>query len=387
MRKVSVVVASRANYGRSKSILRAIHDSPVLELDLVICASALLYRFGDITDTVTSDGFIISKKIFSVVEGETHSTMVKSTALLMSELASHFEASKPHFVLTIADRHETLATAIAASYSNIPLVHTQGGEQTGSIDDKVRHAISKLANIHFPATSHSRDLLIQMGEDPSMVFNSGCPALDLIHDSDLSIDKLSEPSKGSGTTIDFSSRYGVIVYHPVTDNLSELLPVLHALIDFVSNSEIPYVWLWPNVDAGSDQISQLLRKSREKISSFANNVRFVRSYTPVDYLRVLKSSDHVIGNSSSFIRECSHLAIPALIVGERQRSREIDKNVRLISYEQIIEGNLSENVANLPTKESLMPSNLYTHCHAGKYIAEILSSISVDTRKKPMSLL
>ena len=373
-RTISVVVASRANYGRIKSVLSAILNHPDFHLDLVLAASAVLYRFGDVSQTVLNDGFEISHKIYSVIEGETHNTMVKSTASLMSELSTYYSSHRPDAVLTVADRHETLATAIAASYANIPLIHTQGGEQTGSIDDKVRHSITKLSNIHFPATSLARNNLIAMGENPDYVFNSGCPALDLCRTTDLGTDSIVSPGLGSGVDIDFSRKYAVIVYHPVTDNLQFAAPTINALIQFVAQSDLQFIWLWPNVDAGSDIISKLLRLARDSNDLFRSKVRFVRSYSPEDYLRVLSNSQLVLGNSSSFIRECSLLAIPALILGDRQRSRELGPNAS--NLDGLIDlASLISAVDQLPKKGSVSPSNLYSHTMAGEFIAKKLNQL------------
>ena len=151
-KKICILVNSRANYARIKTALQAIQKRKKLQLQLVIGASAVLDRFGDLTKIIKKDGFKIVGKIYSIVEGENPTTMAKSTGLAIIELSNLFENLKPDIVLTVADRFETLATAIAASYMNIPLAHTQGGEVTGSIDESVRHAITKLSNIHFPAT-------------------------------------------------------------------------------------------------------------------------------------------------------------------------------------------------------------------------------------------
>ena len=158
-----MVVNSRANYARIKSLLVAIKKSKKLELQLILGASSIIDRFGNIYETIIKDGFKVSQKVFSIVEGNNHVTMAKSTGLGIIELSNIFDNTKPDMVLTVADRFETLATAVAASYMNIPLIHTQGGEVTGSIDESVRHAISKLANIHFPSTKKSFNNLIKMG--------------------------------------------------------------------------------------------------------------------------------------------------------------------------------------------------------------------------------
>ena len=128
------------------------HHHPGIELQLIVGASALLHRFGDVRSIIESDGFPISGRVYSIVEGENPTTMAKSTGLAIIELSTMFENLQPDVVLTVADRFETLATAVAASYMNIPVAHTQGGEVTGSIDESVRHAITKLSHIHFPAT-------------------------------------------------------------------------------------------------------------------------------------------------------------------------------------------------------------------------------------------
>ena len=187
-RKICVVVHSRANYGRIKTVMREISCHPSLELQLVVGSSALLERFGSAINNIRADGFKELATVSSIIEGENPTTMAKSTGLAIIELATHFENLKPDIVLTVADRFETLATAIASSYMNIPLAHTQGGEVTGSIDESVRHAITKLAHIHFPATERAKDFILRLGEDPSSVYLTGCPAIDLVAESDLKLD-------------------------------------------------------------------------------------------------------------------------------------------------------------------------------------------------------
>src|SRR4029079_6719023 len=174
-RKICVVVNSRANYGRIKTVMRAVTEHPKLELQLIVGASALLHRFGSVIDVIRADGFEPTAVVHSMVEGETPTTMAKSTGLGILELASQFENIKPDVVLTVADRFETISTAIAASYMNIPVAHTQGGEVTGSIDESVRHAITKLSPFQFPATELAARRVVAMGEDPAWVFNVGCP--------------------------------------------------------------------------------------------------------------------------------------------------------------------------------------------------------------------
>ena len=177
--KVAVVINNRANYARIRSFLIESKKNKNIKIDLVLAASSLVEKFGELEKIIKKDKLKISKKLFTIIDGDRPVTMAKSTAVEISELSNLFENSKPDYVFAIADRFETLSVAIASSYMNIPLIHLQGGEVTGSIDESVRHAISKFANIHFPATKLARKNLIRMGEDPATIFNYGCPSIDL----------------------------------------------------------------------------------------------------------------------------------------------------------------------------------------------------------------
>ena len=157
-----------------------------LELQLVLSASSLLDKYGDVSQLIKEDGFKINERVFSLLEGESLLTMAKSTGLGIMELSTAFIEIKPDYVIVIADRFENISVAIAASYMNIKLVHIQGGEITGSIDESVRHAITKLSHLHFPATKRSREYILRMGEDPNFDHQVGCPSIDLLVENDFS---------------------------------------------------------------------------------------------------------------------------------------------------------------------------------------------------------
>lgn len=289
----------------------------------------MLYRFGTPLDQVVHDGFSPDHYVYGCVEGDKPVTMAKSLGLTILELSSIFEQTKPDYVLTVADRYETLATAAAASYMNIPLIHTQGGEVTGSLDESVRHAITKLAHIHFPATQRSSDYLKRMGEDEEFICMSGCPALDLLDSikDPLTIDILNKYG-GVGKPIDLTQNYLVVLFHPVTteyaDAPQQTTELLNAMLEF-SRANYQIIWLWPNIDSGSDGISKTLRKFREDNSDAP--FHFFKNFSPEDYIRLLKSSSVLVGNSSSGIRECSYLGIPTVNIGSRQANREKAENV------------------------------------------------------------
>ena len=179
-RKVCVVIGSRANYSSAKSVMRAVKAHPALELQLVMGASALLNRYGAVIDLVRMDGFEPQAEVHMLIEGETPATMAKSTGLGLMELPTIFTRLEPDFVLTIGDRFETMATTLAAAYMNIPIAHTMGGEVSGTIDESIRHAVTKFAHVHFPASADARERIVRLGERPDDVHLVGCPRIDLV---------------------------------------------------------------------------------------------------------------------------------------------------------------------------------------------------------------
>ena len=182
MRKICSVIGSRANYSSIKSALRAIQNHPDLELQVVVTASAVLDRYGSVATLIEEDGFVPDASIFSLIEGETPVTMAKSTALGLLELPTVFSQLKPDVVITVGDRFETMATTLAAVYMNIRLAHTMGGEVSGTVDESIRHAITKFAHIHFPACSDAYERILKLGELEETVHNVGCPRMDLVRE-------------------------------------------------------------------------------------------------------------------------------------------------------------------------------------------------------------
>jgi len=378
-RKICVVVASRANYGRVKYLMKAIKEHENLELQLIVGASVMLYRFGKAIDVIKSDGFIPDRTIYYVVEGETLATQAKSTGLGIVELSTALEDLKPDMVVTVADRFETMSTAIAASYLNIPLVHIQGGEISGNIDEKVRHAITKLSDIHFPATQKSKQRLIKMGEMPEYIFNFGCPGMDTLVENSMTIsNELMSRYGGVGGSIDFEKPYILMVQHPVTtsygEGLKQVNETLYALKEFNSYQKIV---LWPNIDAGTDEISKGLRVFREKNKD--TSFHFFRNFSPEDYARVLNNAKCVVGNSSSFIREGSFLGVPVVLVGDRQEDREHGSNLVFSDYDK---QDIMKKVSIQLKNGQYESSQLFGSGNAGKLMSDKLSVINLNIKKR-----
>lgn len=377
-KKVCVVVNSRANYGRIKSFLSAVQDHPALDLQLIVGASAMLYRFGSVIDIIREDGFKPVSVVYSIVEGETPSTMAKSTGLGILELATQFENLKPDVILTVADRFETMATAVAASYMNIPLAHTQGGELTGSIDESVRHAITKLAHIHFPATERAGKILEQMGENPKMIFVTGCPAIDLAAQASREkCEDLFQKYGGTGRKLDWDKPFLLVMQHPVTTEYTKAFDQTSQTLDAVMRTGIQAVWFWPNVDAGADAVSKSLRMFISKNGS--TPFHFYRNFSPEDYVRLLNRCSCIVGNSSSGIREGAFLGTPSVNIGTRQNRRERGENVIDVEHDaDAIFGAVMRQV----THGKYEQNSLYGDGQAGKKIAEILAENNIEIRKQ-----
>lgn len=329
MKRVCVVVNSRANYARIKSFMAAADKSASLELKLLVGASGILDRFGDVSKIIRNDGFVIDGLIHSVVEGSAPVAMAKSTGLGIIETSTHLETIRPDFVVTVADRYETLATAVAASYMNIPLVHTQGGEVSGSIDESVRHAITKLAHIHFVATIKSRENVRRLGEEDHRIVVTGCPAIDLVANLPKEL-KYPVGATGNyvGDTVSLRDPFVLVAQHPVTYEYASASQQISQTFEAVSKlveDGFGVVWFWPNIDAGSDNISRQLRRYRE--AGKAKSIMFIKNLDPEDYGILLSRAACVIGNSSSGIRECNFLGVPSVNIGNRQLNREQGANV------------------------------------------------------------
>lgn len=334
-RKVAVVVTARPSYSRIKTALDAIKAHEDLELQLVVGASALLDRYGNAAAVMQKDGFEIAARVYSVLAGENLATMAKTTGLGLLELATVFDNLKPDVVVTIADRFETLSTAVASAYMNIPIAHVQGGEVTGSIDEKVRHAVTKLSDVHLVSTEKAAARLVRMGEDPASVYVTGCPSVDLAKsimcDPQIRFDPY-EKYGGVGSRVDLDDEYIVVMQHPVTTEYEKAREHVEATLDVVHESGVPALWFWPNVDAGSDGTSSGIRAFREREPDA--RIHFFKNMAPTDFLRVLYNSRCLVGNSSVGIRECAFLGVPVVNIGTRQAGRDRGRNVIDVGYDR-----------------------------------------------------
>ncbi len=377
-RKVCIVVASRANLARITSVLEAVRDHPDLKLQVVAAASALLERFGSAVDMLESAGFKPDANVRLIIEGHTPASMAKSTGLGLLELPTIFEMLEPDIVVTVADRFETIATAIAAAYMNIPVAHTQGGEVSGSIDESVRHAVTKLSHVHFPATELSARRVIALGEDPRYVFNLGCPSIDLAARTHLGTARQALTDHGGhGSPIEADRPFLLVIQHPVTTEYSHGLDQISATLEAVSSVGMQALVFWPNVDAGSDEIAKGIRQFREQ--GLAERCHFFHNQPADDFIRLMAHCACMIGNSSAALREGGFLGTPAVSIGTRQCERECGPNVAVSSYDPL---DIAAAVRRQLAHGRYPGSDLFGDGTAGQRIAEVLATVNPPVQKR-----
>lgn len=351
-----------------------------IELRLVVAASALLDRYGRAVEVIERDGFQVDARVFMVLEGENLASMAKTTGIGVLELATVFHNLRPDAVVTVADRYETLATAVASAYMNIPVVHVQGGEVTGSIDEKVRHAVTKLSDLHLVSTVAAAERVTRMGERPEAVIVTGCPSIDLAADiarnPKLDFDPL-ERYGGVGAPLDISKGYWVVMQHPVTTEYTEARHHVTETLAAVHASGMPALWFWPNVDAGSDGTSNAIRTFRE--TQRPANIHFFKNMAPEDFLRVLCNSHGIVGNSSVGIRECSFLGVPAINIGSRQAGRERGRNVVDVPYDCAA---ILDAMRRMASSGHLPSDPVYGDGAAGRRIAEAVARAPLTIEKR-----
>ena len=333
MRKVCVVLGSRANYSSIKSAMAAIKAHPELELQVVAGASALLDRYGTVVDLVEKDGFEIAARVYMLIEGETLTTMAKSTGLGLLELPAVLERLRPDIVLTVGDRFETMATALSAAYMNIPIAHTMGGEVSGTIDESIRHAVTKFAHIHFPASDDAKTRIIQLGEREQDVYLVGCPRIDSVAATlaEQPADLARVFDLGVGDAIDVTRPFLLVSQHPVTTEYGEGIEQITRTLEAVRATELPAIVLWPNADAGSDDIAKGIRIWRER--GKAKNMHFFKNLPTATYVHLMARTACLVGNSSSGVREGAYIGTPVVNIGTRQIGRRRGHNVLDVPHE------------------------------------------------------
>jgi len=380
-RKVCVVIGSRANYSSIKSAMQAIERHPALELQLVVGASALLDRYGSVVNLIENDGFKPAARVHMLIEGETPATMAKSTGLGLVELPTIFDQLAPDVVLTVGDRFETMATTLAAAYMNLPIAHTMGGEVSGTIDESIRHAVTKFAHVHFPASKGARERIIRLGERPEDVHLVGCPRMDLVAEilGEEKAPRLDEHlfDVGVGERFDLARPFLLVSQHPVTTEYGAGEQQIAETLKAVREVGLPAIVLWPNADAGSDDVARGIRKWRER--KLDHDMHFFKNLPVETYIRLMKKTVCLVGNSSSGIREGAFIGTPVVNTGTRQDMRERGHNVIDAPHEaQAMAAAIRRQVEHGPYASD----PIYGDGSAGERIAAILAECEFRIQKR-----
>ncbi len=380
-KKICVVVTSRANYSSIKSVLLAIRAHEKLELQIVATASAMLDRYGSVIQIMERDGFTIDEQVFMSLEGETPETMAQSTGLGLIKLPSVFSRLKPDCVLTIGDRFETMATAVAAVYMNIPLAHTMGGEVTGTVDESVRHAVTKLAHIHFPANEDAGNRIAKMGESAENIHVVGCPRIDLatevIKNGCPELEDFLKKEGVGGEAVDINKPFLLFAQYPVTTEYGHGEQQINNSLEAIGALNMPTIVLWPNSDAGSENVSRGIRKFRENGNE--ELIRFYKNFPPEYFMFLISKAACMLGNSSAAIREGAFLGVPAVNIGSRQDGRARGKNILDVGYNS---NEILEAIKTQLNHGAYESDELYGDGMSGKRVAQVLSETEVAIQKQ-----
>ena len=371
MKKIAVVTGTRAEYGILQPVLRAIDAKQGLRLLLVVTGMHLSHEFGYTVDEIEKDGFKISARVDMVPGSDTLEAMAESVGTGIIGMAKTWQQLKPDIILVLGDRVEPLAAAISGAYMNILVAHIHGGDSSkGGLDEYARHAITKFAHIHFPATQRSAERIIKMGEDEWRVHVVGSPAMDAILNEPLI--PREQVIKKFG--IDSEKPLILLVQHPVTTEADKAGEQMTETLEAVTELGYPVIQLYPNADAGGRRIIEVIR-DYEKRYSF---IKTFKSLPRREYLSLLKVTSVLVGNSSSGMIDAPSFGLPVVNIGGRQEGRERGDNVIDVGYNKekittAIKKALTDTKFLKVVKKCYNP---YGDGKASVRIAEILSSIA-----------
>ncbi|MEK7208932.1 MAG: UDP-N-acetylglucosamine 2-epimerase [Patescibacteria group bacterium] len=376
-RKVCFVITSHIHYARSKLVLSAIKSRPELELQIVIGGSAIVEPFGNVEPLLNADGHSVAARMLMTLGGGTNIAMAKTAGLAAIEFTTILENLKPDLVVVRGDRYEMLPIAMVAVYMNIPVAHIEGGDLTGAIDDSVRHAITKLAHFHLVSTAETRRRVIQLGEHPDYVFEVGAPEIEFVEQNSFDVSSDFINYLGVGDIVNIKKPFLMVMQHPVTTEYESARTQIDKTLEAIGQVGLPTIWFWPNVDAGTDDISKGIRAFREKHNP--THIRFLKYLPAEQFVGLLKKAACLIGNSSAGIKEASFLGLPVVNIGTRQTGRYRARNVCDVDHDsQAIIQAIQKQLA----KRRYEPDHYFYKPNTSGLIAEILATSPLYHQKK-----
>lgn len=369
MKKILYVSGTRADYNLMKSVLESIEKHGSLELEIVATGMHLMDEFGNTYNEIEKDNFKLHK-INTIIEKDDRHSMAIFLGKFIQKLTEKIEEIKPDMILVLGDRIEMLGAAMTGAYLGIPIAHAHGGEVTETIDEVARHAITKLANIHFPATEQSAERIIKMGENKKFVFVTGAPGLDPILNQEL----LSKEKIFEKYSFDTTEHLLIVIQHSVTSEFAESSKQMEETMEAIKEKKIPALVIYPNSDPGGREIIKTIEKYRQY-----NFIHISKNIPSLDFLSLMKHATAIIGNSSCGIIEAPSFHLPAINIGTRQKGRERANNVIDVNYDKdeikaAIEKSMSpEFIAFLKQIK-----NPYGDGLTGQRIAKILAEVEIQ---------
>ncbi|AYF55130.1 UDP-N,N'-diacetylbacillosamine 2-epimerase (hydrolyzing) [Clostridium haemolyticum] len=370
-RKIAVITGTRADYGIYYSVLKAIENHKDLELHLIVCGMHLSPEFGMTINEIEKDGFKIDDKIDTILSSDSGEAMAKSIGITLMGLTQSLDRIKPDVLLILGDRGEMMAGALAAIHMNIPVAHIHGGEVTGTVDESIRHSITKLSHIHFPANEDSRERIIKMGEEKKNVYVVGAPGIDYIKNTEyLSREEVLRRFNLKDDKI------FILTQHPVTTEKDMVVYQIEETLSAIAELGVQTIISYPNSDNGGREIIKVIEKYREKYDF----LKVFKNLSQVEYLSLLNTADIMIGNSSSGIIEAPSFKLPVINIGTRQQGRLRACNIIDVSYnrKEILSA-IDKVLYNEEFKKELKKcENPYGDGHSGERIADILSKVDIN---------
>lgn len=367
MRSILYVTGTRADYGLMRHTLATIDASPNLKLQLLVTGMHLESKFGNTIEEIQADNFEIAALVPTNLSDSSGQSMANAIGEMIVAFTEIMSNNRPDIVLLLGDRGEMLAGAIAAIHLNIPIAHIHGGERSGTVDEPVRHAISKLSHFHFVATQQANDRLKRMGENPEHIHVVGAPGIDGIYAlATWSRNQLTEE-----LNLDPARPVALMVFHPVLQEQKSGAAYTNTIISQLCAKKIQIIALIPNADSGSDEILEILHEA-----SRLGHVKLVTHFQREKFVSWMATADIMIGNSSAGIIEAASFGTPVINVGNRQNLRERNRNVIDTPADPTA---IAKSIETALAIQKFDQHNIYGDGNTANKIAELLTKFPLDS--------
>lgn len=375
-RKILGVTGIRSEYDLMSTVYREIHNHPKLELELLVTGAHLSPSHGDTIREIESDGFVIADRVESLLHGDALSSRIKGLAVQLQGMIQTIVRVNPDILLVLGDREESITTALVGAYMNIPVAHVAGGDRVvGNVDDQVRHAVTKLAHLHFVTNEESYKRVIALGEEPFRVYNTGNPGLDrILTEPELSCKLLSE---SLGFDIEDDEPFILLIQHVISTEVQHAYEQMKITLDAVKRLGIKTILSYPNSDAGSQELVRAIHECEHLPFLYT-----AKNIPRLEFVNIMRKASCMLGNSSAGILEAPLLKLPVINVGNRQKGRLHAENVQFVPHDvneicEAVRKAVYDQTYLEVVKSCLNP---YGNGTSSKEIANILATVPIDSK-------